>query len=340
MPLVISQPVRANRAVLCVAALATMSVAAFYLVGPRSGGNAQVMASVSIPLPHAFAIDAGNGTLGTLPRSLTGSSAPRLPLDMHGDLAKTRAVRDFFDYCLTARNDMTPAELDALVQREIAAQVDGTAAQPEALDVWHRYRVYLDALAKLESNGGTSTNGLDLVAIQQTLDQRETLASREMGDWSDAFFGAERKRQRVDLARLRISRDASLSDTQKAAQLAALDQQMSPEEQAMQAQMKQQSETIAKIAALQKSGATADEMRAQITQTLGPEAAERVVQMQADDAAWQATYADYTKQRAQIAAQGLSSQDQETQIAQLRQRYFTKDSDARRAASLDRATAR
>ncbi|RQV28689.1 lipase secretion chaperone [Burkholderia cenocepacia] len=269
-----------------------------------------------------------------LPTSLAGSSAPRLPLDAGGHLAKSRAVRDFFDYCLTAQSDLSAVALDAFVVREIAVQLDGTVAQAEALDVWHRYRAYLDALAKLSDAGAVDKS--DLGALQLALDQRASIAYRTLGDWSQPFFGAEQWRQRNDLARLKITQDRSLTDAQKAERLAALEQQMPADERAAQQRVDQQRAAIDQIAQLQKRGATPDAMRAQLTQTLGPEAAARVAQMQQDDASWQGRYADYAAQRAQIESAGLSPQDRDAQIAALRQRVFTKPGEAVRAASLDR----
>ncbi|MCA3860729.1 MAG: lipase secretion chaperone [Burkholderia sp.] len=300
--------------------------------GTGAAGDAPDVAAVGgvAAAPPQAAVPASAG----LPPSLAGSSAPRLPLDAGGHLAKSRAVRDFFDYCLTAQSDLSAAALDAFVVREIAAQLDGTVAQVEALDVWHRYRAYLDALAKLRDAGAVDKS--DLGALQLGLDQRASIAYRTIGDWSQPFFGAEQWRQRYDLARLKITQDRSLTDAQKAERLAALEQQMPADERAAQARVDRQRAAIDQIAQLQKSGATPDAMRAQLTQTLGPEAAARVAQMQQDDATWQSRYADYAAQRAQIASAGLSPQDRDAQIAALRQRVFTKPGEAVRAASLDR----
>ncbi|AOI59609.1 lipase secretion chaperone [Burkholderia diffusa] len=298
----------------------------------HTSADAAVLGGASAAPPQA-ALPASAG----LPPPLAGSSAPRLPLDAGGHLAKSRTVRDFFDYCLTARSDLSAAALDALVVREIAAQLDGTVAQPEALDVWHRYRAYLDALAKLPEAGAVDKS--DLGALQVALDQRASIASRALGDWSQPFFGEEQWRQRYDLARLKITQDRTLTDAQKAERLAALAQQMPADERAARQKADRQQAAIDQIVQLQKSGARPDSMRAQLVQTLGPEAAARVAQMQQDDASWQSRYADYAAQRAQIAAAGLSPQDRDAQIAALRQRMFRKPGEAMRAASLDRGAA-
>lgn len=272
------------------------------------------------------------------PVSLAGSSPPRLPTDGRGHLLHSRAVRDFFDYFLTAQSEMSGHALDALVRRQIAAQLDGTAAAAQAVDVWQRYNAYLNALAQQpQAPAQAQISGkADFDALQLALDQRDTVGARWLGEWDAPFFGAQAQRQHTDLARLRIAADQTLTDEQKAARLTMFDAALSPEERAARERSRQQQTAIDAIAQAQKTAAPPDALRAQITQTLGPEAAERVVQMQNDDAAWHAKYTDYAGRRTQIEQQDLPQPQRDAQIAQLRQQVFANPGDALRAASLDR----
>lgn len=280
----------------------------------------------------------GTAPQGTpLPASLAGSTPPRLPLDAHGRLARTRAVRDFFDYFLTAQHEMPAKTLDAAVRRQIAAQLDGTAAEFDALDAWRRYLAYRDALARLAPLTVPSSSGPNLDAMQASLDERASLASRTMGaEWSEAFFGADWRRDRHALARLRITTDATLTDAQKDARLEALDETLPPEERAALQRERRTRATLDTIATLQNQGMSLDDLRARATQTLGAQAAERIVRVQEDEDAWRAKYADYAAQRARIDAMGLPPADREAQIAQLRRHMFANPGEAVRAASLDR----
>ncbi len=283
-------------------------------------------AAVPRPVPASFDV--------VPPASLAGSRVPRLPLGPDGRLAKRRAVRDFFDYFLLAQHDLTPAALDALVAREVAAQPIGAPAQREALDLWPRYRA---CLAALDAQPGTVQPGtrIDPEAIAGELERRAALASRWLGDWSTPFFADAFRQQHDDLDRIRIARDPALSDAQKRERLAALDQALPPDMRDAHEQLARQREAVAAVARLDARRATPDALRAQ----LGADVAARVVRQRQDDDAWQARYRDYEAERERLVAQQLAPDARDAQLAQLLQRDFPDPADALRAASLgaDRA---
>lgn len=320
------------------------AAAVWYFAAPARAPLAHgqsVAATAAVPLARAVQ-PKPSATAATLPVSLAGSMPPRLPIDEHGHLRKARAVRDFFDYFLTAQNEMPPKALDALVRKGIAAQLDGTIAQPEALDVWQRYTAYRKTLGSLEAlsapaTAGGTTQTSDLDAMQASLDERASIAARMFGvDWSEAFFGPEWRHARYMIERWHVQRDSTLTDAQKTARLQALEESLPPEERAALQKDARAQARVHAIAELQQQGIAIDRLRAQATQAFGPQAAERIVKMRHDDDAWHAKYADYAAQRASIDAMGLSAADRDAQIAQLRRRVFADPAQALRAASLDR----
>ncbi|WP_322085224.1 lipase secretion chaperone [Burkholderia sp. BCC1999] len=303
----------------------------YALDGPASSTH-----TVALPAARAVVPDAAGPQSGPAapdaapPGALAGSRAPRLPLGPDGRLAKVRTVRDFFDYFLLAQHDLTPAALDALVAREVAAQPIGIPAQREALGLWPRYRA---CLAALDAQPGATQPGtrIDPDAIAGELERRAALASRWLGDWSKPFFGDDFRQQRDDLDRIRIARDPALSDAQKRERLAALDQSLPPDMRDAHERLTQQRETLATVARLDAQRVAPDALRAQ----LGADIAARVVRLWQDDDAWQARYRDHAAERERLAAQQLAPDARDAQLAQLLQRDFPDPADASRAASLD-----
>ena len=305
---------------------------------PAPVPHPQAAAAPSLAAPLMPAASSSTVT----PASLAGTDIPSLPIDSGGHLAHTRQVREFFDYYLTAQHETSPSTLDLMVKDSIATQLGRKPAATEAVDLWQRYRSYLAAIAQLPAPSGQSGKGPDIEAIAQSLDQRMQLADRYLGQggWSDVFFGDQLKLQRNDLERLRIHADASLSDDEKATRLARLDAQLPPGERALRERSQQQDTAIAGVMALQAQGASVDEIRDQVAQTMGQDAADRAMQMEQIRLAWQSRYAQYAQQREQIDQQALPPSQHDALVAQLRQRFFTTTAELSRAAAFDRAAGR
>ncbi|BDU21356.1 lipase secretion chaperone [Dyella sp. GSA-30] len=322
------------------------AAAAALLATGHSTSEHQPSAPMSQPAASAPSLATPSGLAATsstaTPSSLAGTDIPTLPVDAGGHLAHTRQVREFFDYYLTAQHETAPSTLDLMVKDSIATQLGRKPAAAEAVDLWQRYRAYLAAVAQLPGPPGQAGKGPDIEAIAQSLDQRMQLADRYLGQdgWSDVFFGDQLKRQRNDLERLRINADTSLTAPEKAARLAQLDAQLPPDERALRKRSQQQDAAITRVMALQAQGASVDEIRDQVAQTMGPEAANRAVQMEQTRQDWQARYAQYAEQRAQIDQQTLPSAQHDALVAQLRQRFFSSTSELTRAAAFDRAAGR
>ncbi|MBJ9657193.1 lipase secretion chaperone [Burkholderia multivorans] len=320
------------------AAVGAVTVAAvWHAFGTRA--SAPLVVASAEPAARTAASRAATASVpasaAALPASLAGSHAPRLPLDARGRLAKQRAVRDFFDYFLLAEHDLDAAALDAQVARAIAAQLDGTDAQHDALDVWQRYRAYRAALGQQRERGGVGDGRDDPDALAALLDRRAALASRTLGDWCAAFFDEEWQQQRDRIERLRIVRDPALTDAQKRDRLAALDALRPAALRDADARRQRQRDALDAVARLERARGDADTRRAQAAATLAPDVAARVVRLRDDDDAWRARYRDYAAERDRIDAQPLPREARDAQLAQWRQRAFANPAEAMRAAALD-----
>ncbi|MGV2291663.1 lipase secretion chaperone [Trinickia sp. YCB016] len=269
--------------------------------------------------------------------ALEGTTAPRLPLDAQGHLARVRDVRDFFDYFLTARSQLGDAALNAQVSAALHAQLAGKPAEGEATQLWERYRAYLDAVDQMPANDKTeppSAASLDFDSIARSIDQRARLASDKLGEWANVFFADEFSEQRYSLARVRIMADTSLSAAEKARQLEALEQSLPAAKREALAREHRDDAARQNLQQALQQGGSPEAARA-AAQAFGPEAAERAANFAQEERDWRDRYAQYATQRAQIDAQHLAPEDRERQLAQLRQQYFSNPGDARRAAAFD-----
>jgi lipase chaperone LimK len=273
------------------------------------------------------------------PLALHGTQVPRLPIDSHGHLGRTVAVREFFDYFLLARNELPPPAVDARVKREIAAQMGNRPAALEARDVWRRYRDYLDAIRSPGQDRALPSGRVDVAALRRMLDTRRAIASRTLGEWTGIFFDTEDRLAREALARLAIASDPTLSEAEKGGRLHALDASASADEQAAQAAQQREADTRRRIEAIQSQHLSADQIRAQAGTVLNLDATERLVQQSQAQAAWDARYNAYALQRTQLVMQwqqaNLSPGDYATRLAQLRDQAFSSTAERTRAASLD-----
>ncbi|WP_232221414.1 lipase secretion chaperone [Burkholderia sp. WSM2232] len=297
-----------------------------------AGGSAS-LASRAHVAPDASATSVGSAASD----SLRDTMQPLLPLDRQGRLLRTREVRDFFDYFLTARNERSTQKLDADVRQTIDAQLGDMPAHAEALAVWERYQVYRAALAQAEPSAiasGSRQSGPP--AVQTSLEARARIAARVLGEWSTPFFGDELERSRYRIERMRIEQDQSLSDAEKAARLRSLEDTRSPEQRREALREQQQAASLDMLTKLTAQTSPDDNAPVrQIAQQFGEETARRFTQMRAAEGDWNSRYADYARERDMLRAQYADPVERRVRVEALRGRYFPAGSDASRAASLD-----
>ena len=267
--------------------------------------------------PDAFAFVrsmAGTAPDGAL-RTLPSNGAPA------GVLVVDAELGHLFDYYLAGLGETSLAAVRAEIERVLELRLTPAAAV-QAKALLGRYLAYKAALATLEQRDGNVGSGADAAALKARL---EALRQLRRGYFSDAesagLFGADDLRDADAVARMAIAQDRALSPQQKLVRLAALDRALPP-------LLREDREAPLRIVrteemaqALRAQGAGDDAVYRLRAQQLSPGAADRLAQLDVEEAQWRSRIAAYLGERTALADEGAR--------AQLRARLFTEDEQRR-----------
>jgi lipase chaperone LimK len=268
-----------------------------------------------------------------LPQSLQGTEAPPgLIIDENGNLVVTHALRDFYDYFLSALGEESLATIRARAKAYMHKSLPARA-YARADHVFDSYLAYRQNLTST-SQSSTLAGKLDLDALQQQRDTERALRSQYFEqDVVAAFFGSDDAYDNYSIARLKVQGDTRLSDAEKLRQTQALFAQL-PADQQVSMKVMEQTLSLEQINTdCKKSHCAPDQLHSLRENVVGPEAADRLQALDDRRAAWNTRVSNYAQQRASILGmQGLSDQDKQAQIQQLQQQDFSVQERLRLAA--------
>lgn len=267
----------------------------------------------------------------TLPASLSGTSSPAgwAQVDSNGNLIPTSALRQLFEYYLSALGEEPLRQLVARIERELS--VLDEPAHSEALNILGSYMDYKLALGDLESSYGQDAADSLLDARRR---MREIHALRRT--WLDAgtaeaFFAHEEAVDRFQLEQRRINGDESLTDEQRSRAVAAA-------EQDLPAPLRRAREETRRFAeyeqARQELAGDPDALKAWREDAFGAEISQRLAEVEARQRDWDQRWQAYSQERHKLDSAGLAGPEREAAIEDLRSRYFSGP-ERKRAQALD-----
>jgi lipase chaperone LimK len=249
-----------------------------------------------------------------------------LQTDSAGNLQLNLALRDYFDYFLSA---VDQAGLDASIEA-LLADAGGRLQEPALGQLIGLLGDYLDykraSLALLQqplSAHQQAQPQAQLVALQQAFDSLAQLRRNHFSPGAvEALFGAEEAYSRYTLDSLAVLAREDVSEQDKAAAQEHLREQLpaamrASEERHSQAQMQQ-----AQSERLWREGASEEQVRQSLALTYDPSTVERLLLEQRNERAWQQRYSAYREQLATLRSTDLSPADQQHEQQRLRQRLF------------------
>ncbi|NLB99887.1 MAG: lipase secretion chaperone [Pseudomonas formosensis] len=255
------------------------------------------------------------------PTSLRGTEVDgELLVDARGNLVLTSQVRHLFDYFLSLIGEESSQQARQRIRDHLTAQLE-EPARSQALELLETYLDYQYQLVDLEARFPVAERLEDLLAREQAVQQlRARLFSREA---HEAFFAGEEIYNNFTLERLTIQQDPSLSDREKGLAIEALRENL-PEEMQQLLVPQIHNDLREQTLALRAAGADEGRIRQLRMGMLGPEATERLEELDRSRAEWRERVAAFQQERERILSQpGLAESDRRAAVNALLEEQFT-----------------
>jgi len=268
--------------------------------------------------------------LERLPRSLKGTQVDgEIIIDENKQLVVTEGLRRLFDYFLSAIGEEDEAVIFARVERYIRHHTPEPAAS-QAVAIFGNYVAYLKALPDIEKRYGnlqlqaSKSGELDLSAIAQQKQEVARLRQQYFDKTTiEAFFGAEDNYDDYSIEMVRINQNEQMSEAQK--QAARQDYVSRLPDGAIKTNILQQAnlnELMARTEQMKAAGASPEALYNMRRELVGAPAAERLAQVDQEDADFDQRFQQLQSQKQQILAQTTDKAKAQTQITQLEKQLF------------------
>ncbi len=243
-------------------------------------------------------------------------------------LSVDRELRNLFEYYLAAVGEKPLDAIRAEIERELDKRLPATSAT-QAKELLGRYLDYKRALLEVEKNAALAGNGTHairgrLLALEQT--RRQFFSEQEI----EGMFGMDDAYDNDAVARLEIAQDKSLSEAQKREKLAALDAALPKDLQDMRDATLLPARLAENAAQMRRQGASDDDIYRMRVAAVGPEAANRLADVDREQAQWKARIDAYLAERRNLLSH--PSGDPSAALQQLRDARFSPDEQRRLAA--------
>ncbi len=252
-----------------------------------------------------------------LPGSLRGTEeVGGFAVGPDGHLVPTPDAIALFDYYLAATGEEPEAALRARIVDAVHARLEGEAAD-EAIALLDDYLAFRDEMRALAEAGEPPHD------LERRLQWIRELRRAHFGEGTaDALFGLEEKMTAIDLERRRVAFDESLDEAERAERLAQLDAELPESVRVARERARAPARSQKRVEAMREAGASEEEIFDARAEQFGPEAAERLAALDAEQAEWQRRLDAFRRDRAALEAEGLESAEYQAEIDALLDAHF------------------
>lgn len=260
------------------------------------------------------------------PASLRGTEVDGvLRADSEGNLVISHDIRRVFDYFMATLGEESLAVIEQRLRAYIRHELPPGAAQ-QAEQLLEDYLAMNRALSEMQAPAGENDGSMPEVAtLRDRLQSIQALRQQYLpADVVEAFYADDDALDQLALGRMEIMQDPTLSAAQRTQALTALDQSLPQHLQAIMNELTKHQQMNALTDSLRRQGGTDAEVYQLRESFFGPDAADRLAQLDQSRQQWRERTSQWLGERDRlIARQDIDPADRERQIEQLRGNFFT-----------------
>lgn len=257
----------------------------------------------------------------SMPGSLAGTSVPGgwAQVDAAGDLVPTLALRQMFEYYLSALGEESLEQLVARIEQTLLALSE--PARTQAMDTLGAYLDYKLAISDLDAGYGGRSE-LEATEMRRRMEEIQALRRTWLDSaTADAFFAHDEAIDRFQVEKLRIGQDEALSDDQR-------QRALEEAEQTLPEPMRKARRETRRFADYEQARLDlADDpeaLRDWRQKAFGAEAAQRLEALEQEQANWNRRWQAYSEARADLLSSGLAGPELQGAIDHLRNQHFSE----------------
>ncbi|MCL6240360.1 lipase secretion chaperone [Acinetobacter amyesii] len=319
-------------------ALVVIAVAAFiYWLAPKASQNDpsdQSIQQQNTPLAQGetTTAQATSGSSLLSPSQQDTEVNCQISMDGSNRLIVNEQTRNCFEYFITQYGEKSIDQIKKDFKAYIA-QGHKEPALSQIYDLWDRYMKYREQLGNLQPPSDDKESPQYYRSIYSST---QNLRKQFFSDYEiEGLFGKENTYHEYTLKRMEVVNDKKLSESEKAKKLKALFDEL-PEDWKENLEQINKLEDLRKLTAdIKARGGSSEEIHQMRLNLVGPEATQRLENLDSQRSSWKSSVNQYLTERDSIVKSNMSDSAKQQAVQQLRNQHFKSKEDQLRVSTFE-----
>ena len=319
-------------------ALVVIAVAAFiFWLAPKASQNDpsdQSIQQQNTPLAQGetATAQATSGSSLLSPSQQDTEVNCQISMDGSNRLIVNEQTRNCFEYFITQYGEKSIDQIKKDFKAYIA-QGHKEPALSQIYDLWDRYMKYREQLGNLQPPSDDKESPQYYRSIYSST---QNLRKQFFSDYEiEGLFGKENTYHEYTLKRMEVVNDKKLSESEKAKKLKALFDEL-PEDWKENLEQINKLEDLRKLTAdIKARGGSSEEIHQMRLNLVGPEATQRLENLDSQRSSWKSSVNQYLTERDSIVKSNMSDSAKQQAVQQLRNQHFKSKEDQLRVSTFE-----